>query len=415
MIDTLQLNRRTVVQNIATLFSGSIVAQGMTALALLLAARQLGVDGYGQYAACVALTSITAILFSLGLDLWLLREGGRDRVQLPVYAGSVLGIKAILGVGWMAGFFLIAPYLKQETYPVSLLRWSVILIWLDNLLATALTAFKAALCNRVPEILEAGAALLWFGLTVVLIVLGTSQPILFLVIRIPVTAAALILGLFKLKSMIGLRYDSAIARLGLRNAFPFAASDFLAMVMMRADVVIVSLTLGQTATGLYSPAIGLVHLGFLAPIAIYLVAVPVLSNLFQNRPQQARRTSTRTILLSFGLGVCLTAGFAVGAPIVVKLLGPGYQDSVDIIRILSLVLLFKSGSYGMAAIILANDQQARRTLVQTVAAVINLLANLLVVYWVGIRGVAGVYVLTEFILLIGYSWIVWRKLCPKKS
>lgn len=409
MNGSIGLNRRTVAQNIAMLFSGSIVAQGMTALALLLTARQLGVDYYGQYAASVALTSLASVLFSLGLDLWLLREGGRAIQRLPVNAGSVLGIKAILGLVWIIGFILLAPRLMQETYPASLLRWSVILIWLDTLLATTLTAFKAALRNRVPAILEASADILWCLFTVGLIGLGVSQPETYLVIRVLVSAAALIVGLGFLRWRIGLRFEVAIAQQALRAAFPFAASEFLAMITMRADIVIVGMTLGKTATGYYAPAVGLINMAFLAPLAVNMVLVPVLSKFYQINPQQARRTALRSMLLLFSLGILLSVGFMAGAPLVTVLLGSAYQGSVEVLRILSLVLFFKCGSFAMAAIIIATDQQGKRAVVQAVAAGVNILGNLCVVNWLGIHGVAGIYVLTEIVLLIGYTWIVWRK------
>ena len=401
-------NRRLIVQNIATLFSGSLVAQGRTAVALLLTARQLSVDGYGQYAACVSLTSLASILFSLGLDLWLLREGGREPGRLSSLVGSVLGIKAALGVVWMAVLFCAAPLLSQETYPASLLRWSVALIWIDALLATVLMAFKAGLRNRVPSALEASADAIWCGLTVGLIVLGVRQPAQFLVIRVIVSSVGLGAGLLLLQRGFGLHFDLRLAEKALRGSFPFAASEFLSVVMMRADVVIVGFTLGKVATGLYSPAVGLINMAFLAPLAIHLVAVPVLSNLYQNHSQQAGRTAIRFTLLAVGAGSTMTVGFAVAAPLAVYVLGPSFQGSVEILRILSLVLLFKSISLALAAIILAKGQQARRMLAQAVAAGFNILANGAIVHWLGIHGVAGVYVMTEVILMIGYGWIVWR-------
>lgn len=381
----------------------------MTALALLLTARQLGVDGYGQYAACVALAGMTAIVFSLGLDLWLLREGGRSPGQLSQNAGSVLGIKAALGVVWMLGFNLLSPILKQETYPVALMRWSLVLILSDTLLATTLTAFKAALRNRTPATLEASADILWCGVTVGLIGLGINKPENYLMVRVLVSAAALLLGLGMLYQMVGLRFNAKAARQALRSAFPFAASEFLAMLTMRADVVIIGFMLGKTATGLYSPAVGLINMAFLAPMAVTMVLVPVLSSLYQTHPLQARRTAKNTVILMFGLGMLLSMGFALAAPLVTVLLGASYQGSVEILRILSLVLFFKCGSFGMAAILVAIDQQVKRVLVQGVAVAANILGNLAVVNWLGIRGVAWMYVLTEMVLLIGYTWVVWRK------
>src|SRR5512143_1029785 len=143
-----EINRSKIVSSIATLFSGSIIAQGMTALALLVTARQLQVDGYGQYTACVTITGMLTILFSLGLDVWLLREGGRSPERISEIAGSVLSIKGIFGIAWILVLWFLFPLLNQQSFPPRLLHFSIILMWSDTLLQTCLTAFKAVLRNR---------------------------------------------------------------------------------------------------------------------------------------------------------------------------------------------------------------------------------------------------------------------------
>lgn len=409
MTAALDLTRRSLLRNIATLFSGSVVAQGMTALALLLTARQLGADGYGQYAACIALASITAISFSLGLDVWLLREGGRAALPLAELAGSVLGVKALFGLVWMGLFFALAVFLPHDSYPAGLMRWSLLVVWLDVLLAAVLTAFKAGLHSRTPALLEALADSVWFLATLALIGLELRQPERYFQIRALISAPALLLGLWLLRRTVGLRFSLAAARLALRQCWPYATSELLATITMRADLVIVGWTLGKTAAGVYSPAVGLVNMVFLAPTAVHIVMVPVLSHLYQHNPPQARRSAGRTVLLLAVLGVALSLAFALAAPLLVRILGPSYQASLDIMRIISLVLIFKSLSFGMAAIIVAANRQAQRTVVQAVAAAANILLNLLLVFRWGLPGVAVVYVITEVILLAGYTWIAWRK------
>ncbi len=403
-----ELNRSKIISNIATLFSGSVVAQGMTAVALLLTARQLQVDSYGQYAACITLTSILSIVFSLGLDIWLLREGGKAPQQVSGLAGTILGIKGSIGLVWGLVLFLISPLLNQQSFPNTLLQWSVILIWSDTLLATCLTAFKSALHNKTPSLLEASADTIWFGLTLLLMGLGSRDPELFLKIRVIVSLLALSTAVLLLIRHFSLKFDFQIARRAIRESFPYTASDFLAMITMRADVVIVSLTIGKTATGLYSPSVGLVNMAFLAPMAIYSVMLPVLSNLFEHHPDQAQKTANRTIFLSILVGIGLTAAYFLGAPLVTTLLGQSYKGSVEVLRILSLVLLFKCGSFALAAIMVATNQQVKRTSIQVIAAIANIVLNLLVVFRFGINGVACVYVITEIILFAGYSWFVWR-------
>ena len=405
----ISLNRSKIVGSIGTLFSGSVVAQAMTALALLLTARQLSAEIYGKYAACIAIASLSSIFFSLGLDIWLLREGGRETHRLRVLAGSVLGIKVVLGVIWMVLFTLLAPLLKQETYPVSLIRWSVLLIWLDTLLATTLTGFKSALLNRIPAILEASADFIWFGLTILLIVLGTQSPETYLQVRVMVSCVALIVALLFLNRVVGIHFDREVTMHALKSVFTFATSEFLGMVTLRADVVIIGLTLGEYATGIYSPAVGLVNMALLVPMAVYNVMVPVLGYLYKNQPQQADKSSKRTIILLVVIGILLTLLFIGGSPFVVLILGKTYQPSVEVLRILSLVLLFKCVSFAMAAIMIATDKQTKRTIVQTIAAGVNILLNLAIVQILGVKGVAGVYVVTEIILLAGYTWVVRHK------
>jgi O-antigen/teichoic acid export membrane protein len=404
-----EINRSKIISNIATLFSGSVVAQGMTAVALLLTARQLEVDGYGQYAACITLTSILSIVFSLGLDIWLLREGGKAPHQIADLAGTVLGIKGSIGLFWGIILFLLSPLLNQQSFPNALLQWSVVLIWSDTLLATCLTAFKASLHSRTPSILEASADTIWFGLTLMLMGLGLRNPEDYLKIRVLVSLLALSSAVLLLLRRFGLKINLQITRTALGESFPFTVSEFLAMITMRADVVIVSLTIGKTATGLYSPSVGLVNMAFLAPMAIYSVMLPVLSNLYEHHPPQAKKTAIRTILLSLMVGIGLTTAYFLGAPLVTTLLGPSYKGSVEVLRILSLVLLFKCGSFAMAAIMVATNQQVKRTYIQVIAAIANIILNLLVVSRFGINGVAFVYVITEIILMVGYTWVVWKK------
>jgi len=96
----IHIDRRTLITNILLLFSGSAVSQGLTALVLLLTARQIGPEQYGQYASSIVLTTFCSIFFNFGLDTWLLREGSSRPSQIGVLAGSVLGIKIGFGGVW---------------------------------------------------------------------------------------------------------------------------------------------------------------------------------------------------------------------------------------------------------------------------------------------------------------------------
>jgi O-antigen/teichoic acid export membrane protein len=402
----LQLSRRIVIGNLATLFSGSLLSQGMTSLALLLTARQLRVAQYGQYAACFALSSFSSILFSLGMDIWLLREGSRQMSRLGELLGSVLVIKAVAGAVWFGLVFLLSDYINAESFPPELLRLSALSVWLDSLFATLLTAYKASLRNQVTSVLESGSDAVWLLATVLLVRSGSQEATAYVQLRSVVLLITLICTASMAWHWRPFRTTIRATRRVIGEALPFAASELLAWAYMRVDVLVVALTLGQYAAGLYAPAVGLVNALFLVPATVYVVIVPVLSNLFAVNAKQAWVTARRSIQLLLAVGLGSSVALAAGAKYLIALMGASYRGSQEILQMLSIVLLLHSISFGLAAIIVTTNQQARRPIVQAIAVAVNASLNLLIARWIGIRGVAAVYIATEVVLLTGYAWLV---------
>lgn len=402
------LTRRRILSNVTALLSGSVVSQGINALTLLLIARQLGPAGYGQYAACFALAGFAALLINLGADIWLLREGGRQAVPLGESLGSVFTVKVVAGVAWLGLMLVVAPLLRQDTFPAGLLQLSALSVLLDSLFSTALTAFKASLRNHLTSLLESSSDTAWLAATLLLIGLGVRQVEIYVEVRIGVLLISLIIAILIIQCLIGVKGTFRTVRRLLHEAPPFAASEFLSWISLRMDVLIIAFALGEHAAGLYAPAVGVVNALFLIPAAVYGVMVPVLSHLVMTNPAQAEAAAKRMVVLLFATGLGLSLTLVGGAPLLVSFLQEGFSGSLSVLRILSVILLFKSGSFAMAAILVAIGRQPYRTLVQAVAAIVNIGLNLWIVYRLGIEGVAWVYVLTELLTVLGYTWLVQR-------
>ena len=399
-------NRRTIIGNIAALLTGTTIAQGLTAITLLITARQLGPSGYGQYAGSLALCTFTSILFSLGLDMWFLREAGRHPTGLGELMGSALFIKTTLGCLWLVGMLILSNLLDSSTFPKDVLRLTALGVWFANLFSTMLESFKAALRNQITSTLLVATNLVWLAATLVLIVRGETLTASYIMARVLVLSISLAgTGLLIWRIYRPWPQKATVTR-AMHQTLPFAVSEFLAMAYLRVDVMIIAFLLGETAVGLYSPAVSLVNSLFLIQGAIYGVMMPVLSNLFANHPRQAWRTAWQTIKFQAVLGLGMSVGLALGAKYLVVLLGPRFVGSVEIVQILSVIIFIHSISFAMAAIIDATYQQSKRALVQTIAVALNIVLNLLVVKWAGIRGAAVNYVITVIILMVGYTAIV---------
>lgn len=399
------INRRAVVTNILALFSGSATAQAMSALALLLIARQIGPAQFGQYTGSTVLTTFCAIFFNLGLDLWLLREGGRRPEQIGNLSGSILMIKSILGLIWLAFLFILAPRIETASMPTAILRQAAVMTWLTSLFASTLTTFKAVLRNKITSVLEVSSVVARLIGVSALIAGGATLASLFIQMQSIILFTSLLASVAIGHRLLHFQPSWQTALAALRQSPSYAASDFLVMLFMRQDVLIVALLLGDTAAGLYSPAVGVLNAAFLAPGAVHLVIVPVLSNLFAVDRRQAWRTTRRSFGLLLVIGIVISLALFFGAPLVGWLLGASFSQSQNILKILSPIIFFHSINFGLAAVLVAGDLQTQRSRVQAVAVFMNALLNLMVVRWAGITGVAVVYVITEIVLIIGYGWL----------
>jgi len=177
---------------------------------------------------------------------------------------------------------------------------------------------------------------------------------------------------------------------------------------MRADVLVIAFALDELAVGLYAPAEGIINALYLVPLAINFVSIPVLSNLFSTDVKQAWQTAKRLLAVLSLAGIAMFVGLFIGSKYLVMLLGTEYTGSLEVLRIMSIILFFHSISFGAASILVATQQQTNRTIVQVIVVIINIGLNFLVVKQYGITGVAWVYVISEFVLFLGYSYLVLR-------
>lgn len=401
-------SKKQIVSNITTLLSGVVLARGISAITLILTARYLGPDTFGQYAACLGLTRILAVLFALGLDTWLLRSGGKDLKLIRDRSSASLVIEVFLGAIWIVGLIFIAPNLNQDAFPQTFVTLFALAIYFEELGNTVASSFKAALKNTFTMIMLSGNQLLLLIATVILISQGSDNANNFILARAVTTAVAAFLFFLIFIRIFGFHFNMANVRLALRETKSFGASVALGNIALQADVVIVANWAGKTAAGFYAPAITIASTLFLIPSATYGVMLPVLSSTYEKSVQAVKKVSKQLLLLSLLVGSLMAiVTFLLARPVMLQIYGPEYASSGDILRMISVIMVFRFISFSGAAILAAVRWQRYRVAVQAVVIAIAIGLNIYVVQIWGIMGVAGVYVFAEAVLMLGYSTIVF--------
>ncbi len=406
--------RRQILANFAALLSSMSLARVMTAIAFILVARQVGPDNYGQFVACFSLAKLTSVVFSWGLDGWLLWRGGTtDRRLIAAQSGVALAWKSLLGGLWFFLLWLLARigWLNPAVFPLSVLLVSGLIVWADDLTNTVWSVFKSTLQNDVTFKIITSVQFVLALSTIALIWAGTHDLIVFLWARFIVAAIGCVIAILLLQRTIGIGFAASAMRPIFRAATPFAASLVCSLIYERADVTIIGQFLGKEQAGLYGPAATIVTTLFLIPASAYAVMVPVFTRAHAGQKATFMAMLRLFLVVNTALGVCLAAGLAFSADAIVQLLyGSQYAGAGEVLAILSLVLGLRCVTFALAAAVVGAGLQTRRLKAQALAAGLNVIINLMIVSAWGIRGVAWVYVLTEFVLLTGY----WLALAPAR-
>lgn len=399
---------RKVTANVLTLFTGTTVARALSAVTLMIIGRQLGPDGFGQYSATMALLGLSSPVFTLGLDGWLLYEGGSREDRLDVSYTSGLCLKALLGALWVVTLWFLAPALNRSSFPRALVLLGSLSVWMEEIARVTWSVFKVRLRNDLTLILMCVLYGLFLGITVWLAGQEIQDPKGYLAGRSLAALVGASLSVLFVVRQLDLRLRTRDLFGTLQNTLPFAASIALAMVYGRADLTIVAQKLGKSAAGIYSPAVTLTNALFLIPAAIYGVMVPLLSRTYREHPIQAKRSASLLILAMTLAGLVLGSALSLlSRPLINLIYGAPFEASADVLFDLGAVLAFRCPNVAMAAVLVAVGWQMRRVAMQALSALLNVLLNLLVVHRLGVMGVARVYILSEAILFAGCGVILY--------
>jgi len=388
-----------LISGLSAAISGVFLSYLLSATVQTLIVRQLGRLLYGEYATLVAALGLMTSLLGFGLDIWLLNEGGRAPANLARNIAHVLRIKLfgaailliLVGIAWAN------QIVQTPAFVVG-----VIGIICDSLTNTGYNALRALRRNGQVAIFQVIAPLVL--LLALLVMQNTTISIfaLFCVQAACSSALALIL-LRRLSNICGPLFGHRFDLIYLvRGAWLFVASDALSNLYTQSSIVILGRLVDPSAVGLFKPALNIIGFTFLVPSLIFLVGLPHLNAAGLSGQQYRGLVRAMTIgALLYGLAALIGLWFF--ADLIIKILfGAGYAAALPLVQMMSLIPLFKAGSFVCVAILLSLDRQRLRVGIQAVIAVASLIGGLLIIPLYGLSGAVWLYTATEALVFLLY-------------
>ena len=333
MRESLRLGR-----NAAVLTAASVIAQLANLAFVALAARRLGVDGYGIYATAITFLFFGQMLSHFGLQRVVVRDvAQRNERAMQYLSSAILFSLPIALVVWA----LLPPVASSLGYHPEFRH-------LLGLLGAALVGYIVA--RPAEGVLRAFEQMTVFGLLRVAISVGTAAaggilllagqglPALMLLQVISVWTEATLLLLAVHRFVTPLRFEPSLTAIRwlAGEGFVLFLMALFKLAIRRADVLLLARFGGSEAVGLYMPGVRIMEQFSFIQLGAMGALFPFMSARWQESPQTLGRVYHHSLrifaLYGFGLAVALTWG---AEPLLQLVFGPNYLPGAVALRLLA--------------------------------------------------------------------------------
>lgn len=337
------ISNRTV-KNLASVFLGDAFSKVIAMLLTIFIARYLEPEQYGIYSFVASFLFIFLVISDFGLNDLIIRDIARSRSLAGQYFRSAVIIKALLGVLCIFAMIMsvvLMGYSHDKIIYTTIISVSILFICMNNTIVSFFKAFERMEYSSLLTIL--GNLFIFISCIVLISLKGSLKEII--VARVVSLFAVSALGFFLLKKMIG-KIDEPIDNVFIKKlflgAFPFLANGLIHTLYCSLDIIMLSKMKGDIYVGWFTPAANDLFFSlFIIPGTISTVVYPMFSRQYVNSSDRLVRSCNFCIKILAIIGVAISAGtFFLSAEIINLIYGPKYENSILILKIISLAISF---------------------------------------------------------------------------
>lgn len=369
-------------------------------------ARWMGTEGYGVYAAAMAMVTLLTVPTALGLPTLTVRLLARYRVQgqWPLMRGfltrsnqAVLLLSLFITV--TGAIVIIAFDDPAEATGLSTYLFALALIPLMGLSAlrsAALRGLHHVVLGQLPE------SLIMPGVFLALIGgwawatgnVGTLSPETAIMARVIAVAAAFLTGAWLLFRQLPTALRTVKTRYEVKqwasSAAPLLFIGGMSVINSQTDVLMLAAIKGHESAGIYQAAARSAELVAFSLIVINMAIQPTISQLYaageMERLQRMITLAARGVLF-LALPVALIM-VLFGGPIMASVFGPAYKGGAACLAILSIGHLINAGAGSVGQILNMTGHERDSAFGLAIGALINVSLNAALIPSLDITGAA---------------------------
>ncbi len=400
---TRKIAHNTIIQIIG---KGVSTVIGIVVIGML--TRYLGKAGFGQYTTIMAFLQFFGVIADLGLYIILVKkisEPGVDEDSIVSNIFTLRLISAVVFIGLAPIVVLFLPYAAIVKVGVLVTTISFLCITLNQALAGVFQKHLrmdriviAEVAGRIVLIVATYAAIqAELGLLWVMGAVGGGSVVNFIFTF-----------LFSRRFVrIRLRFDTAVWKRVIKEAWPIALSIAFNLVYFKADTIILSLYYDEATVGIYGASYKVLEVLTTLPAMFAGLILPLLTVAWVARDKERFK---RVLRKAFDAMVIIAMPLAIGtlfvAEPIMDLIAPSFTDSATILKILifATATIFIGNLFGNTVV--AINKQRTMMWVYLIVAIISFAGYLYFIPRYSYFGAAGMTVASELLVTIAALSIV---------
>lgn len=393
-----------VVRNSIALMSGQVYGVIINLLAISVIARYLPLEGFGEYGFILAVCVTLSMIADMGINRIAIREISReeDRAsEIRILTATVMS-KALLSIASLSAIMIVVWVVwgsARILLGTTICAFATIIKIIGDIPEAVFKAYEQMKNNAYLKIAEDTSYILGV-LAVVTFDLGLigifTALLLSAVIRISLGIAILSRGFF----MPRLELDAALIKWIFKEAVPIGFNRIFRKAALRIDTIILKLLRTTQEVGLFHGVYRIILIASIIPFNITEALFPIYSRFAKDSQDSLRIAFEKSFKLLIVLVlplVLITVIFA--GHIVHFFLGEKFFVAIPLMQVLVFLLGFRFLSILCTKILNASDQQRRATYASGASLAVNIVLDIILIYFFGYMGAAVATLVSEMLLL----------------
>lgn len=404
--------KQTIFKNTFWLTTSTVVGRFIRALVIIYAARKLGTDGYGIFSYAMSIAAFFSIFSDIGLTGLLTREIAKEPEKKSNYISTVFFLKVGALVVTLFATLFVSPFFIKIDATKSLIPLAALLILFDSLRVFGF-GFARAESKMEKEGIVSMATDVFITIFSIISLTTSPSPFNLSLMYVFGSFMGTVLIFLSLKKQIANlsgKFDKTLIKPIMNVAVPFAIMGVFSALMINIDMVILGIFKDANELGLYAAAQRPIQLLYVLPTVIATSLFPIISNFIHNKKiDEVKTLVEKTIRITSLAAVPLfIGGLLLSRPIIFFFFGQQYEGAVLSFQILlSTILLVFPGTI-VGNTLFSWNLQKRLMLATGLAALSNVILDLLLIPLFGISG-SAVATLVSQIVSNGITWFSLKK------